>query len=278
MADQQIQIPQGLVVCTTYGPIRHETAQCLMEMRSFTEAQGVRNVKYTMINGVLVEKARNEGARMCLRENHQWILYCDGDMTWQADALIGMLRTAYGEMPFADILGGWCPLRGELSLPTLDTGTGTWESIYPGSGVQEVMRTGAAFLLVKRHAFERLQDPWFRMRVPARPIDFLAEVDNLCRMKFNGENPFRNMPEQYWEKLEKIAVEDPSAAQGQFVPVEVGEDSGFCDRAKNAGLRIFVNTNIVCGHVDTVVRSGADHRKAMDEAAKQERLCAGLLA
>ena len=89
-------------------------------------------------------------------------------------------------MPHVDVLGAYCPLRGSLALPTIDTGTGTWESWYPGSGVIEAMRTGAAFLLCKRHVFEKLQDPWFRMRVPARPIDFMAEVDNWARMKFDG--------------------------------------------------------------------------------------------
>ena len=38
-------------------------------------------------------------------------------------------------------------------------------------------------------------------------VDFLAETDNLFRMKFDGRNPLRNTPEQYWEKVEKIAQE-----------------------------------------------------------------------
>lgn len=275
---QQVAIPPGLVCVTTYGPIRHETAQCLLETRSRTEAEGARNIKYTMINGVLVEKARNEAVRMTLRENLQWLLFIDGDCTFPTDSILTQLRVAYGEMPYADVLGAWCPLRGEMALPTIDTGTGTWESHMAGSGIKEVMRTGAAFLLAKRHCFERLRDPWFRMRVPARAVDFLTEVDNLCRIKFNGENPFRNLPDSPWEKLEKIATEDPSVVQEQFVPVEVGEDSGFCDRARNAGLRIFVNTNVECGHVDTVVRTSKDHKKAIDEQQKQERLCSGLFA
>ena len=219
-----------------------------MAMRSYTEAQGLRNIRYVMMNGVLVEKTRNEAARMLLRERLGWLLFVDGDCTFAPDSLIaipqegqpaprpGLLQVAYGSHPHADIVGGWCPLRGELSLPTLDTGTGTWESIFPGSGILEVMRTGGAFLLLKRHCFERLRDPWFRMRVPARAVDFMAEVDNFCRMKFDGNNPFRGLPDQPWEKLEKIASEDPSAVQENFVPVEVGEDSGAADRFRNAGL------------------------------------------
>lgn len=281
----QLQIPPGLVCVTTYGSIRQETAQCLMEMRSYSEAQGLRNVKYLMLPGTLVEKARNEAVRITLKEKFGWLLFIDGDMTFETDALIapperrpGMLQTAFGTMPFIDVLGGWCPLRGELALPTTDFGSGTWESSYPGRGPQEVIRTGAAFLLCKRHCFERLTDPWFRMRVPARPADFMQEVDGFARQKFNGDNPFRNLPEQYWEKLEKAASEDPSAVGESFIPTEVGEDSGAMDRFRNAGLRVFVDTNVVCGHVDTVVRSWQDHKKAMDQSAQQERYVCGLLA
>lgn len=275
---QQIQVPAGLIVCTTYGSITQQTAQCLMDARSFCEKNGLGNLAWRLIPGTLVEKARNESVRQCLRENFGFLLFVDGDCTFDANAIMLLIQSAYGELPAADAMGAWCPLRGELALPTIDTGTGTWESHYPGSGILPVMRTGGAFLLVKRHVFEALKDPWFRMRVPARPMDFMAEVDNYCRIKFNGENPFRGTPEQTWERLEKCAQEDPSIVVENFVPVEVGEDSGFADRMKLAGYNIFVNTNIACGHVDQKVLVWSDHKRAMDEAQKWQRLASGLLA
>ena len=140
------------------------------------------------------------------------------------------------------------------------------------------MRTGGAFLLVKRHVFEALKDPWFRMRVPARPADFLAECDNWLRIKFNGNNPFREQDPDTWDRAMKAAIDDPSIVVENFVPVEVGEDSGFADRAKLAGFNLFVNTDIACGHVDQRVLTWTDHKKAMDDAAKWQRLACGLLA
>jgi hypothetical protein len=270
-APQQIAIPPGMVCCTTYGPIRHETVQCLLEMRSVSERAGLSNVSYSFIPGLLIEKARNEAVRQMLRGGMGWLLFVDGDMTFPPTALTGdpksgipgLLPTAYAEMPHADVIGAYCSLRGDLALPTIDSGSGTWESWYPGSGVVEVMRTGGAFLLVKRHVFEGLKDPWFRMRVPARPIDFMAEVDNWARIKWDGQNPFRNLPNAAWEKLEKAAQEDPSCAPEQFTPVEVGEDSGAADRMRNAGYRLFVHTDIVCGHVDTKITNWTDHKRAM---------------
>jgi hypothetical protein len=173
-------------------------------------------------------------------------------------------------------MGAWCPLRGDMALPTIDDGTGTWNSHYPGSGIIPVMRTGAAFLLVKRHVFEALKDPWFRMRVPARAIDMIAELDNWLRIKFDGQNPFRAYGD-YWAKAEKAAQDDPSIVIDNFVPVEVGEDSGFADRAKLAGFNLYVNTNIACGHVDQVVLDWRKHKSAMEDALKWQRLASGLL-
>lgn len=275
----EIQIPPGIVAVTTYGQIRGETSQCLMELRSHCEAHGLKNVGWVTVPGSLVEKARNDAVRTMLGafEGHaQWILFIDGDMVFAKDALFkpgnpvsGLLVTAFGQCPWADVVGAYCSLKGDLALPTLDTGTGTWESIYPGRGPVEVMRTGAAFLLCKRHVFERVPQPWFRLRVPARPLDFMAEVDNWARMKLDGKNPFRGLPGQPWEKLLDLASQDPSAAPGAFVPAEVGEDSGFCDRVKAAGMRIVVDTDVEIGHLDTVVVRAAQHKKKMNELKEQ---------
>ena len=275
--DGHIQVPAGLVVTTTYGPVRHETAQCLLEMRSASEKVGLHNVGWTMVPGALVEKARNDAVRSMLGafrdpqgvSQAKWILFVDGDMVFQPDALQKILSTAYGACPWADVVGGYCSLKGDLGLPTIDTGTGTWESVFPGRGPIEVMRTGAAFLLCKRHVFERIPQPWFRLRVPARPIDFMAEVDNWARMKCDGQNPFRGLPGRPWERLEDLAASDPSSTPGAFVPAEVGEDSGFCDRVKNAGMRIVVQTDIEIGHLDTVVVNASHHKKKMAEVEAQ---------
>lgn len=275
MADQ-VQVPPGGVCMTTYGMIRHEAMSSLMEARSLCERSGLQNVRWYTMSGTLVEKTRNEACRMTLQDpNCGWLLFIDADMVFAPDLVVRLVQAAYGELPHADVLGGYCNLRGDLAIPTIDTGTGTWESWYPRSGPVEVMRTGAACLLVKRHVLQAMGDPWFRMRVPARPVDFMAEVDNFARIKFDGKNPFRELPEREWERLEQCAVDDPSAA-GMFTPVEVGEDSGFCDRAKASGFRIFVHTDIVTSHVDTRIIDAAQHKKAMDGLALQTRQTMGI--
>lgn len=275
---QQITIPPGHVIITTWGMVRGETVQSLLDSRAFTDAQGLTGIQWQLLPGALPEKTRNEAVRNLLRDpNAGWLLQIDADMQWAPDAIVNILRVAYGDVPHADVIGAYCPLRGELALPTIDTGTGTWESHFPGSGTLEVIRTGAAFHLTKRHVYEALRDPWYRLRVPARPIDFLAEVDNYARIKFDGRNPFRGRPDQAWERLEQCARDDPSAAPEQFVPQEVGEDSGFCDRVKAAGFRIFVATDIPVGHVETKVTTWQTHAAAMESMRANQLLTVGVI-
>lgn len=271
-------VPNGHVCVTTFGHIKQETVQCLLDARSFSDRNGATNIAWRMEPATLVERARNAAVRNAIADNAQWLLFIDGDTVFPQDAVLHALRTAYAEYPNADVVGGYVPLRGDLALPTIDSGTGTWESWYPNSGVVEVIRTGCAFLLIKRHVLDALRDPWFRLRVPSRPVDFMLEVDNFARIKFDGRNPLRDTPGDVWAKLEKCAREDPSAAPEQFTPIEVGEDSGFCDRVRAAGFHIFVDTNIACGHVDSRVLVGADHKKAMAERDRMQRLLAGISA
>lgn len=278
MPEQPTTIPEGTVVVTTYGPIRHETARCLMDMRSFTEKQGLHNIRWETVPATLVEKARNDAVRGMLATGSQWLCFVDGDMTFRSDALLGLLHTAYVAMPReADAVGGWCPLRGDMAIPTIDDGTGTWNSWFPGSGIVKVIRTGAAFILFKRHTFEALQDPWFRVRVPVgRPIDIMLDFDNFARTKFDGNNPFRQLAGNPWERLERCAKDDPSIAPGTYVPCEVGEDSSWCDRLQNAGFSIFVNTDVECGHVDTKIITAADHKRALTDRDRMQRLLTGV--
>ena len=268
--------PPGAFMLTTHGSVQGDTVQSLWDLRSFAEGQGLRNVHWGMVNGTLVDKARCDSVRLMLSNTaNQWLCFLDADMTTQPDFLVRMLATAYMTHPWADVVGAYCNLRGDMAIPTIDSGTGTWESHAPGSGVIEVMRTGAAALLIKRHVFERLRDPWFATRVPMRHIDALAEIDNLARMKFDGRNPLRGLPGKPWEMMEEIAGNDPGLAS--FVPVEVGEDSGFCDKVRNAGMRIVVDTGIVTGHVDRRITNYETHKEAVRKQKQMIRHCVGLL-
>lgn len=278
-----LELPPGMVAVTTYGTVQAETVQALWDMRAHTASVGITNVHYAIIPGSLVDKARNEAAREMLKNpKFQYLVFLDADMTFAPPLLQQLLTTAYGKTPWADAVGAWCALRGKPYLPTIDTGTGTWETHDSGLGPLEVIRTGSACILVKRHIFERLEYPWYGVRPAPRALDVLAELDNYARTKMDGRNPLRE--HAAWATLETCARQDAQAQRanpllqvpGGFLS-SVGEDSAFCDKTKAAGFRIVVDTDIVCGHLEHKTILPADHIAAMRESELWTRQAVGLL-
>lgn len=251
-----------------------ETMQAWGNMREQIIRMGITPT-WTFVPGSLVDRARNQAVMQFLSMTpaQGWLLFVDGDAVFAPDALAKLLMYAYGENPACDAVGGYCTLRGEPYLPTIDTGTGTWESVLPGQGPIEVMRTGSAFILLKRHCFERIEGPWYGTRNPMRPIDALAEVDNFAHTRFDGKNPLADNP--IWQTLLKCARDDASSQRKHDVASFVGEDSNWCDRMRFAGMRIFVHTDVEVFHLGRAVRSAADHRKFMGERERMVKALVG---
>ena len=263
------------MVVTTWGSILPDTCHALLSTRAYCERNGLNNIQWQFVQGTLIDKTRNHAMRDMLNSPAQWLLFVDADMSWSDEAVHQMLDAAYRTHQWVDVLGAYCSLRQPPHLPTMDTGTGTWESHFPGQGVVDVMRTGAAFLLIKRHVAERVPDPWFALRVPVRPLDAIAEVDTFCRTIFDGTNPLRG---DYWDAMVRSARTHPSTAENPYVAGEVGEDSSFCDRVTGRGMRIAVHTDVIVRHWTTEAKDWRDHKKAMDESMRQQRQLAGVFA
>ena len=273
----RIKIPAGKLFVTTYGVIQIETAASLVQMAIHAIKMGLDNIDWEWVSGLLVDKTRNECATELLKSKAEWLWFIDGDMQFPPTLIEHMLSTAYASSPWADIVGGYCNLRGGIHLPTIDRGSGQWEAHDANVGPLEVIRTGAACLLVKRHVFEKMAYPWFGVRPASQPIENFAEVDNFLRIKYDGVNPFANDPK--WQKATAIAAENARVTRGihesQRSP-SVGEDSNFCDKAKALGFRIVVQTDAVCHHIDKKVIGPEDHMKALDELKQAAREVVGV--
>jgi len=271
------QVPPGLVVITTHGSVTGETCESYAATRVLAIEKGLKNISWAVIHASLVDKARNDSVLQLLGSPAQWLLFIDGDMQWKPEALLQILKTAYSDIPFADLVGAWCPLRGWPYLPTIDPGSGHWEPVAPGGGPIEVMRTGSAFILIKRHVFEKMPPPWYATNFVPRALDALQAVNAFANSKFDGRNPLRDHPD--WAVLERCAVEASSSGRPPdygFPWDTLGEDSGFCDRAKQLGFRIFVNTDCTVNHVDKLVITPERHLDAMRERNDSEAYAAGL--
>lgn len=259
-----------IATCNLTGQVQAETMEAYANMRAWNTEHGLREIEYFQQPAQLVEAGRDAICSHALKEKYDWLCMFDGDATFQPDAFARLLHTAYEAVPDADVVGAYCQLRNTPYLPTIDTGTGTWEAIYPNSGVLPVIRTGGHFLLVKTGILVRFGPPWFRARHTKRLIDAFLEVDNYARCHLDGGNPFRALPE--WEQLTNSARKESLTE-----PSNVGEDSGFSDRVKAVGGRIYVDTAVITGHVTKRVLGPQDFVSAIKEREKLPRLAVGVL-
>lgn len=262
---------RGLVATVVLtGSVTPEYAECREELRAFNMKHGFENVEYRTFQAQLVEQGRDNAVQHALNEDYAYLLQIDADATFAPDTLLQLLRTAYGAVPHADVVGAYSQLKHEPFLPTIDTGTGTWEPHYPGEGVLEVIRTGGHCLLTKTPILRKLGPPWFRTRKTLRPIDALTEVDNYARVKLDGRNPLRESGA--WRTLSDAARSEAGGSSDA-----IGEDSAFCDAVKAVGGRIYVDTNIVTGHVARRVIQPDDLRDAMRDRERAVRLACGVV-
>jgi len=254
------------------GSIEPDFAYNLMEMRSYNEANDFKKIEYRQFDAKLVEAGRDSAVAHMMSEGYQWLLQIDADAApFPPNALIAMLQDAFIDFPQADAIGAYCQLKSPVPLPTIDTGTGTWEEHYPDTGVLPVIRTGAHFLLTKRSAFDKMGGPpWFRTRSSQRVLDAMFEVDSFARCSLDGENPLTANPE--WDTLLHSA-----AAVSSGGPSHVGEDSGFCDRLRAVGGTILVDTRIIAGHIGKQQITPDMLRDAMESRDRNIRMACGVM-
>jgi hypothetical protein len=264
------ELPGLIATCVTSGVVEPLYAECHEAMARFNDKAGFTKVEYRKFYATLVEAGRDSAIQHMMQNRYAWCVQIDADATFPEDALIRILNTAYNVAPDSDAVGAYCQLKGSYA-PTFDSGTGTWQIQWPGAGVIPVIRTGAHFLLTKRSAFEKMgQAPWFRTRISPRPLDVLAEVDNLARTRLSGRNPFSDTTE--WQQLLDHARLNSAGGASS-----VGEDSGFCDRLLASGGRLYVDTDLVTGHIEKRVIQPKDLKDLMNERQKRLRLSVGLL-
>ena len=172
-----------------------------------------QDVGFQLIQGGILALQRNFAVQ---RMEGDWLLFIDDDMVWDRDA-IGKLVAAREENDL-DMLGALCFRRAEPFQPTLymreEPNAGAYNFLEKwDSDIVEVDATGMAFIIIHKRVFEKIAG------APMPPIE---EREALGPPKF-----FR------WDG-------------------RLGEDLDFCQQAKAAGCRIFVDTRIEIGHVAEV--------------------------
>ena len=182
-------------------------------------------VKVLVIQGSILTLQRNE----CLRQMEgDWILFIDDDMAYPPSSvgqLVMSWRELSSQMDEPVILGGLCHRRAAPYDPTLYMRASPRMGRYRflekwDTDIVEVDATGLAFLLIPQSALEAISG----VEWPAYETRRIYEPPNLFR----------------WQD-------------------SLGEDLRFCQDAKAAGCRIFVDTRIQIGHVTEVTIGHRDY-------------------
>lgn len=185
------------------------------------------------MTGWPVEVARNEITAAVLRDAPEvtHLLWIDDDMVFPAHALKRLLGH---DLPF---VGGLCFDRRHPYKPVIarlfdkswgfDPYTLGWLFDYPADTLLDVDATGGAFLLVKTDVFRAIREKEIREEA-GRTGDLTEE--NLTRL--------RAAYKRWWT---------PLPWQG------ASEDLSFCQRVREVGVRLKVDTGLKIGHVGEVV-------------------------
>jgi glycosyltransferase involved in cell wall biosynthesis len=166
-----------------------------------------------IVQGNLLTLQRNEAVQ---RMRGDWLLFIDDDMVWKPDAIGRLVKSA--EELQADILGALTYRRSAPHSPTMFMREMPHDGGYNfleswDKDVIEVDATGMAFVIINKRVFEAIAGG------PMPPYEERAGG--------NPPNFFR------WEGT-------------------LGEDLRFCQDARSAGARIFVDTRIEVGHMAEV--------------------------
>jgi hypothetical protein len=159
-------------------------------------------------------RARNQLAESFLESGCEWLLF------WDSDMVVEKLSTVYDLLAVAkahefDIVGALCCIvTAERPIPTLyrpDEATITKALLdYPVDVIAEVAGTGTGFLLIHRTVLEKVQADAGGSR--------FAWFTEWAESGGNGD--------EQW----------------------IGEDVGFCLKARRLGFRVAVDTSTHVGH------------------------------
>lgn len=168
---------------------------------------------FSIIQGSVLTLQRNEAVQ---RMRGDWLLFIDDDMVFEPNDILQLIVDQ--QENDLDMVGGLCFRRTAPFQPTLYMRESPTDGRYNfleswDTDLVEVDATGMAFVLIHRRVFEKIA-------------------------VMNGE---------HFPGYEERMAGDPPE---YFVWINrIGEDLRFCQLAKEAGCRIFVDTRVKVGHI-----------------------------
>lgn len=212
---------RSVMICTPIArnPVWQYTSSILSTVL-FLQEQGIRCTFNFVVGGSIIAKCRNELAARFLASDFTDLLFIDDDMEWAPNSVLRLLGSDKA------LIGGAGRMR--VQKPNSDPAVWCWRHLPTATGEVEqddmgaikVRGFGAAFMLINRSVFNKLIEAH-----PERKRPGAADWPDEVRANYH----------------EFFAQGDDNG--------ETGEDYVFCDRWRAVGGDVWVDPEIVLGHV-----------------------------
>jgi hypothetical protein len=217
MAEKQVDLSgrKVFVGIPAYdGKLNIKTAFALAKLMPVALQHGVSMYLSHMSGCSIITMARNALVNEFLKTDADELLFIDADVIVEPDDVMRLLAQSQGR----DILCGMYPRRASDKNFFLDLYRDANDALVFDGPLLRVNRVGTGFMLIKRHVIEQL--------IADHP-------------EWNVEN---RQGDGHVSAVFDFAIKD-----GKYV----GEDYLFCDRACEAGFKVWVDVEICLPHVGT---------------------------
>lgn len=211
--------------------LTHVEPACERGLREL-ERRGLEVRRYP--SSAAVDRTRCEMATAALLEGYEELMWIDSDIVFEAD---DVMRLRAHDVP---IVAGVYAKKGAGGLAVHLERDARELRVGEGGGLTRVRYVGAGFLLTRRAVYGDVAQTF------SLPV---------CNARFGGPVVPYFLP---------MVIADQDTAGGHWY---LGEDYAFCERARQAGHKIMVDSAIRLGHVGAYVYGWEDAAQAIPRVA-----------
>lgn len=232
----QSKKPKIMISMPTYRMnVEMKTRESFYAMMSYMRERGYPLATHQP-DSALIHKSRCDAVHAAQDSGADYLMFIDSDMVFEPN---------YVEMLLAhdkDVVGGLCVKRvppytstiyfyreeegSYVPLDSADPNAVILNALIPCDG------TGTAFVLIKMSVFDGMEEPYFSMP----PIGWMEVVEAA-----------REVNKEVTKDSQKALSDALEFQDG--INSSCGEDLFFCNRLRQKGVEVFVDTGVLVGHI-----------------------------
>jgi hypothetical protein len=259
-----IRDPRICLSMPVYGKIDVPFVQCLMGMLSSSTTIQMWDF---LPGDSLVNRARNnlakrflegfpgqDGAGNKVTVKHDWMLFLDTDLVFKAEDVDRLYQLGLKKGP-----GVYCGAYPIKQLKPKVVFNNMPNCVPDADGIVEVREAGTGFMLIHRDVFEKMQR------------ELKDEIEYDVDMGVPTEKPV-----VAWDFFEVGVYFDPLLKRKRFL----SEDWFFCQRWRQLGGKVLMDTRISCNHIgvysypgnpNEVIEAGDFYKKSFEILKAQQK-------